>query len=107
MVMRPWTAKCVNARPTMMMPYARRRLWGFQVGEKHSRITASPITPDLETVRNVVNARRATGAHFRTQPWRAGSKACCTANGSSIASTTLNSIGSVVVLHGRVNPPRA
>ena len=53
-----------------------------------------PTMPDRDSDIGMAKNSRATGAHLRNRPIRAGSNACCRANGgSSIAMTTPNSIG--------------
>ena len=59
-----------------------------------------------DTLIGAAPASSATGSHLRSFPCRAGSKACCSAKGSSMIRTEQNSSGCVAVADTRAKRPR-
>ena len=104
---RPGATTLSEAIPISRTTYAGLRRCVGQVGMIHSSAMARPTMPDRDSDIGMAKNSRATGAHLRKRPMRAGSNACCRANGSSIAMTTPNSIGWVAVLDGRLKPFRS
>lgn len=105
----PGTITLKQATEPSSRPIAAHRRSGFQ----RSTITRTTISAPMMEVRDTVSGRAppisTTGPQRRRtlRCRRTGSKACCTAKGSRMASIPPNSRGCAVVERGRVKEPRS